>query len=48
MSTELPGCEQQKVIAVYHGDVASEVATQFCRENDIPDDYIVLYSEPKE
>lgn len=47
MNTETPGCEQQNVIVIYHEDVASEVATQFCREHDIPDDYIILYSEPK-
>ena len=39
MNIEIPGCSEPKVIVVHHGDVASEVATQFCRENEITDDF---------
>lgn len=40
MNIELPDCEEPKVLTVHHGDVATEVSAQFCRENGLGDDFI--------
>ena len=40
MNIEIPDCDEAKTITVYHGDLANEVATQFCRENGLDESFI--------
>ena len=40
MNVELPDCDEPKILTVYHGDVAIEVSTQFCKSNGLGDDFI--------
>lgn len=45
VNIKLPGCSEPKVNAVHHGDIASEVATQFCRANEITDDFVAMLTK---
>jgi len=45
MNIEVPNCEIPKVITVYHGDIATEVSAQFCKENDLSDSFVNILAE---
>ncbi len=42
MNVEIPNCDEPKVITIYHGDVATEVSTQFCQSHDLGVDFITV------
>lgn len=45
MNIELPNHSETKVITVHHGDVAMEVSANFCRENNLSNDFIPILGE---
>ena len=45
MNIELPNHSEAKVITVHHGDVAMEVSANFCRENNLSNDFIPILGE---
>lgn len=40
MNVEVPDCDEAKTITVYHGDVASEVSTKFCKDNGLDESFV--------
>lgn len=45
MNVELPGSENPKILTVHHGDISLEVSSQFCKENQLGDDFIPVLAE---
>jgi hypothetical protein len=46
MNVELPGSEgNPKVITIYHGDVAVEVSSQFCKKNGLGEEFIPVLAQ---
>ncbi len=45
MNIELPSIKEPKVLTVHHGDIAEEVSSQFCRENDLDEDFVQMLAQ---
>lgn len=45
MNIELPDSEEPKILTVHHGDVATEVSSQFCLKNGLGDDFVVVLAD---
>lgn len=45
MNVEIPGCDNPKVVTVHHGDIALEVSAQFCRENELSEEFVPVLGE---